>query len=126
MLFKFEIVSCSLCSFCNSEEEAPFHVFHDCTHTQNLWDQLQTHISENLVVPCLTPMSAMFGFINTQQENCVIINHLLLIFKFNVYKSRDLKTLNFLRLKSDIIKIRQIEENLCRNDIQKQRKYFKK
>ena len=119
-------MSCSLCSFCNSEEETPFHVFHDCTHTQNLWDQLQTHISENLVVPCLTAMSAMFGFINTQQENCVIINHLLLIFKFNVYKSRDLKTLNFLRLKSDIIKIRQIEENLCRNDIQKQRKYFKK
>ena len=46
----------------------------------------------------------MFGFIDTQQENRVIINHLLLIFKFNVYKSRRLKILNFLRLKSDIIK----------------------
>ena len=51
--------------------------------------------------------------------NCVIINHLLVIVKFNVYESRDL---NFLPLKSDIIKIRQIEENLCRNDIQTQRK----
>ena len=68
----------------------------------------------------------MFGFIDTQQKNRVITNYLLLAFKFNVYKSRDLKTLNFLRLKSDIIKIRQIEENLCQNDIQKQRKYFKK
>ena len=68
----------------------------------------------------------MFGFIDTQQKSFVIINHLLLIFKFNVYKSRDLKTLNFLRLKSDIIKIKQIEENLYRNDIQKQRKYFQK
>ena len=46
----------------------------------------------------------------------------MLIFKFNVYKSRDLKTLNFLYLKSDIIHIRQIEEN----DIRKHRKYFKK
>ena len=46
---------------------------------------------------------------------------MLLLFKFNAYKSRDLKTLNFLRLKSDIIKIRQIEGNLCRTDIQKQR-----
>ena len=63
---------------------------------------------------------------DTQQENRVIINHLLLIFKFNVYESRDLKNPIFFRLKSDIIKIRQIEENLCRNDIQKQRKYFKK
>ena len=58
-------------------------------------------------MPCLTPQSAMFGFIDIQQENRVIINHLLLIFKLNVYKSRDLKRVNFLRLKSDIIKLRQ-------------------
>ena len=67
----------------------------------------------------------MFGFIDTQLENCVIINHLLLIFKINAYKSKDLKT-NFLCLKSDITKIRQIEETLCLHDIQKQRKYFRK
>ena len=54
----------------------------------------------------------MCGFIDTQLENRVDINHLLLIFKFNVYKSRNLKTLKFLRLKSDIIKIRQIEKNI--------------
>ena len=89
MLFKFGIVSRSFCSFCNSEEETPFRIFRDCTRTQNLWNQLQTHISENLVIPCLTPQSAMFGFVDTQLENRVIINHLLLIFKFNVYKSRD-------------------------------------
>ena len=126
ILFKFGIVSRSLCSFSSYEEETPFHIFHDCTHTQNLWNQLQTYISENFVILCLTPQSAMFGFIDIQQENRVIINHLLIIFKFNVYKSRDLETLNFLHLKSDITKIKQIEENLCRNDIQKQRKYFKK
>ena len=125
MLFKFVTVSWSLCSFCNSEEKSPFHIFYDCTHTQNFWNQLEACISLNCVIPCLTPQSAMFGFINTQQENRVIINHMLVIFKFNVYKSRDLKTLNFLRLKSDIIKIRHIEENLCRNDVPKQRKYFK-
>ena len=117
MLFKFGTVSRSLCSFCNTEEETPFHIFHDCTYTQNLWNQVQTYISDNLVIPCLTPQSVMFGFIYAQQENRVIINHLLLIFKFNVYKSRDLRTLNFLCLKSGIMKIRQIEVNLCRNDI---------
>ena len=126
MLFKFGIVSRSLCSFCNSEEETLFRIFHDCTHTQNLWNQLQTYISKNLVIPCLAIQSAMFGVIDAQLENRVIINHLLFIFKFNVYKSRDLITLKFLGLKSDIIKIRQIEETLCLNDIRKQRKYFKK
>ena len=108
MLFKFGIVSQSLCSFCYSEEETPFHVFHDCNHTQNIWNQLQTYIRKNLVVPCLTTQCAIFGFTDTQQENCLIINHLLLILKFNVYKSSDLKTLNFLHLKSDIISINQM------------------
>ena len=84
MLFKFGIVSRSLCSFCNSEEETPFHIFHDCTHTQNLLNQLQTYFSENLIIPCLTPQSAIFDFIDTQLENCVIVNYLLLIFKSNV------------------------------------------
>ena len=106
MLLKFGIVSRSLCSFCNSEEETLFHIFHDCTHTQNLSNKFQTYISENLVISCLTPQSAMFAFIDTQQENRVTINHLLLMFKFNVHKSRNLKTLNFLSLKSDIINIR--------------------
>ena len=59
--------------------------FYDCTDTQSLWNQLQTHICENLVIPCLKPPSAMFGFIDTQQKYLVIINHLQLIFKFNVY-----------------------------------------
>ena len=91
MLFKFGIASQSLYSFCNSEEEPPFYSFHDCTHTQNLWNQLQAFISQNLVIPCLTPQSVIFGFTDTQQENRIIMNHLLFIFNFNVYKSRDLK-----------------------------------
>ena len=74
--------------------------------TQNLWNQVQTYISDNLVIPRLTLQGAMFGFVDTQQENRVIINHSLIILKFNAYKSRDLKTLNFLRLKSDIIDLK--------------------
>ena len=109
-LVKFVMLSRSLCSFCNPKEETPFHIFHDCTHTQNLWNEAQTYISENLVIPCLTQQSTMFGFIDTQHQNCVIINHLLLIYKFNVYKSRDLKALNIFVLKSYIIKLRQIKE----------------
>ena len=39
ILFKFGIVSRSFCSFCNSKKEIAFHIFHDCTLTQNLWNQ---------------------------------------------------------------------------------------
>ena len=82
VLFKFGIVSQSVYSFCNSEEETLFHNFH--IHTQNLWNQLQTYISQNLIscltfhsqiIPCLTPQSTMFVFIDTHLENRVIVNH---------------------------------------------------
>ena len=73
------------------------------SHTKNLSNQLHTFIWGNLVTPCLTPQSFTFDFIDTQQENTVITNRLPLLFKFTVYKSRDLKTLNFLSLEADLI-----------------------
>ena len=88
MLFKFGIVSRSLCTFCNADKETPFHIFLDFTQTQNLGDQRQTYISENLGIPCLTPQSVMFNVIDTQLENRVIINHLLL--KFNIFLSQEI------------------------------------
>ena len=53
----------------------------------------------------------MFSFIDTQQENHVIKNCMLFMFKFNAYKSIVLKTLNLQGVKSGIFKIRHIEEN---------------
>ena len=50
MLFKFETVSQSLCSFCNSGERSLIPVFHNCTHIQNLWNQFQIYISKNELV----------------------------------------------------------------------------
>ena len=40
-LFKFGISSSSLCSFCNTSDETPEHLFSLCTHTLTLWSQLQ-------------------------------------------------------------------------------------
>ena len=79
MLFKFGIASRSLCSFCISEEETSLHIFHNCTHTQNLCNHLQTDISENFVIPTLTRQSAMFPFTDNQQKNCVIIKHIIFL-----------------------------------------------
>ena len=46
------------------------------------------------------------------QQDFKIINHLLLIFKLFVYKSRDEKYLNFHRLKNKIARVKNIEEQL--------------
>ena len=92
MLFKFGIVSPSLYSLCNSEEETPFHIFH--THTKNLWNQLQTYISQNIVILCWTTQSTMFGFIDTQLQiqdynnTCSSLKCVLFILNWEIYQKR--------------------------------------
>ena len=126
MLFRFNLVTESSCSFCSFEDETPIHIFHDCIHTQNLWSELQIFLSDSLTVPSLTPQSAIFGFIDIENQNYIIINHLHLIFKYNIYKSRTYKSLNFLYLKSDIKKVINTEETISLKDQRKKERFFKK
>ena len=39
-LFHFGIISKSTCSFCELYDEAPQHIFYECTYAQTLWNQL--------------------------------------------------------------------------------------
>ena len=36
-LFKFKIVSSSLCCFCNSKNQTPVHLFNSCNQTKSFW-----------------------------------------------------------------------------------------
>ena len=40
-LFRFKKTSCPLCSFCQSENETPIHLFHGCIKTNLLWYKLK-------------------------------------------------------------------------------------
>ena len=40
-LFRFKKISCPLCSFCQSENETPIHLFHGCIKTNLLWYKLK-------------------------------------------------------------------------------------
>ena len=79
-LFKFRKISCLLCSFCQSENETPLHLFHECIETYLLWYKLKKILKTKMDLPINTPQSAIFGFLN-YKNNSDIINHLLLIFK---------------------------------------------
>ena len=88
MLYRFEISQDSLCSICSLEEETPMHIFYSCNHTQILWERLNCYIQNNLDFPSLPSHSAILAFTDSQSENFIIINHLLLIFKYYFFKSR--------------------------------------
>ena len=78
----------------------------------------------DISLPILTPQTAIFGFINGIEDNVYKIkNHILLIFKQHVYKSRDRGTLELSRLINEIKKVKLLEKNSAQNHVRKLEQY---
>ena len=59
------------------------HVFHTCSVTKTLWNQLSLFFETDFDFPDLTPQAALFGFINESDNNLNILqNHILLILSY--------------------------------------------
>ena len=123
-LFKFKVVSSILCSFCNWEDETPIHLFHSCNQTNSLWSKLQELLNSEILLPQNT--SECFLLFPDHKENFETINHLHLIFKYYLFKSWDTRKINLEELKKNIIKIYNIEKQICFNDSKKKKKKKKK
>ena len=111
MLFRFKKVDSPLCSYCNEEEETLLHLFHSCLKTKQLWNKLRQYFSQFINIPHSTPQSSILGIFDNNQHS-ELINHLLLIFKFYIYSTRNTKQLSFDNLKIKIKKIKEIEKEL--------------
>ena len=126
MLFKFGKIDSPLCPFCKMIEETPLHLFYNCIKTKLLWDQLKDFISnETLSFPSLTPQSAILGHINLS-DDYLLINHIILIYKFYIYNSRNRGYLNIEHLKAIIDKTKRIEEEISKHELKKRSKYLMK
>ena len=78
MLYRFGISQDWLCSFSSLEEETPMHIFYSCNHKQILWERLKYYIQNNLDLPSLTSQSAILDFTDSESQNFIIINQVLL------------------------------------------------
>ena len=58
----------------------------------------------------------ILGFTGSRSENFININDLLLSFKYYIFNSRSNKYLRLLQLKTDIIKVKTLEEVLSNGD----------
>ena len=109
MFFRFGKIDSSLCSFCKMIDETPLHLFYNCTKTKLLWDQLKKFISnKTLFIPSLMPQSAILGHIDLL-DDYLLINHLILIYIFYIYNSRNRGYLKIEHLKAIIDKTKRIE-----------------
>ena len=83
------------------------HLFNGCIKTNLLWYKLKTILKANIDLLVNMPHGAIFGFLN-YENNSDIINHLLLIFKYYLFNSREHKKLSLEVLKKEIVKIYNI------------------
>ena len=114
-----------LCSFYEEEPETPAHLFHSCTKTNFPWMQLQHSFQNVLIILPVTPQSTIFGFID-HKVNDHLVNHILLIFKNYVYKTRENGSLDIKVLKRNIHKIKNIEKQISLNKPKKQKNFEQK
>ena len=100
--------------FCMEEPESPIHLFHHYTKTNFLWMQLQHSFQNVLIIPPIAPQNTIFGFTD-HKVNYHLINHILLVFKYDVYKTKENGSLDLEVLKRYIHKIKNIETQISLN-----------
>ena len=88
-LYTFRITNTTLCCFCNTVEETTIHIFFDCVHVQCLWERLRMKFQNNFILPSLTPQTAILRLYDEANDNYNLFSHILLIFKYHIYISRE-------------------------------------
>ena len=93
---KFDLNVNPLCSLCNQHPEDILHLLCNCAKTQDLWNSFANALGENLDLPQLNPTIAFLGESNTQGNDNVLLNHILLLFKKFIYDKKKTPSQNSL------------------------------
>ena len=125
MLFTSGKTKTPLCSFCHSYDETIKHIFLEWTCVKRLWNHLRLFLTNDISLSILAPQTAIFGFINGTENNVYkITNHILLILKVHVYKSREGDTLDLSRLINKCNKESKTpRKDSAQNDVKKLERY---
>ena len=121
-----------MCSFCNLFDESPIHGVYECGCVKYLWSDLVQCSENTLTLPTLTPRTAIFRILDSVRNNSffeknkIFINHILLIFKLYVYKSREKKFINIDNLIAEIRKVKRIEKEIAFKLLKENNCFYKK
>ena len=122
--FSFGISETSQCYFCIQNKETIEHLFCHCFVPKALWNGLNTLFKNQLSLYDLTPPAAFFGFTEKHLDDSILQNHLLLVFKIYLYKSR---SYGFVCLKSRLLEIKKInslEKKIAEANANKRKSYL--
>ena len=99
------------CSFCKLQDETINHLFVECNYSKNLWRDLKTYCQPSFSLLLLCPQSATFGFFDIDPHLSLLLNHILLLYKYYIYFSRDFAKLSLAAL-TRFIKVYVMEKRL--------------
>ena len=125
-LFFFGISETSQCSFCNQNNETIEHLFCHCFFAKAFWNDLNTFFENHLSLYDLTPQTAFFGFTEKDLDDTILQNHLLLVFKIYLYKSRSYGFAFLKPLLLEIKKINRLEKKIAEANANKHKSYLLK
>ena len=111
-LYTIRITNTTLCSFCNTLGEIPIKIFFDWIHVKCLWERLQTKVQNDFILSSWTLQTVVLGLYNEANDNYKLLSHILLIFKYYIYTSREKRILNIENLIANIIKVKKREKQV--------------
>ena len=108
ILFTWKVTETDLCTFCNKESESEVHLFVTCKEVKILWEYLTDWLSKQKIIITLSTEQIIFNNIELSKN---VVNYLILLTKFFIYRNRcQKKTPTTRELEYDIKMYYQIEK----------------
>ena len=104
-LFIFNKKDTKLHSYCRLQDKSINRIFVQCKFAIKLWSDFRHYCQCSFDIPILNPQSATFGFFEIDPDLAILLNHILLLYKFYIYSSRDSSMLSFAALLKKIKKL---------------------
>ena len=101
------------------QHETTNHIFVECKFAIKLWSDLRHYcqcsfdfffLPISFDFPILSKQSATFGFFEIDPNLVILLKHLLLLYKYYIYLSRDSSKLSFVALLKNIKKVFYLEK----------------
>ena len=87
-VFKIKMIDSPQCAFCKIEIESLEHLSYNCEVTRSFWVALRSWLMEcNINLEPLSFFNVLFCIFNAG-EDFVIVNHLILVAKFYIYRCK--------------------------------------
>ena len=88
-LFIFNQKDTKLYSYCRLKDDLINHIFVKCKFAIKLWSDLRHYCQYSFDITILNPQSATIGLFEIDSDLGILLNHILLLYKYYIYSSRD-------------------------------------